>query len=223
MNLMAKAGPWPQVEDVIGAQLRERRYANVRLHFICTLVVLIAIVMAASLFGTAALWLKPPQYGYILIEEDGKVLPQVPLDQPNHNDQYVIDWAVDAITRLYSIDYINYRVQLQEARHNLTTVGWKNYQEAMRLSGNFNAIIGNQFVTTAVPLGPGRIIKTGNVLGRHAWKIEFPMLISYRASRVNAEDAPTVTNQEITMAVTVIRMPEYLNKHGLGIRAIVGE
>jgi intracellular multiplication protein IcmL len=211
------------VEDVIATKLRERAFANVRIHYTSILMVMVLIVAAASCIGTVALWQKPPQYGYLLTEDDGRILPLVPLDKPNHEDQYVIDWTVDAITRLYSIDYINYRIQLQEARHNLTTMGWKNYQDAMRLSGNFNAIVGNQFVTTAVPIGPGRIVKTGDVKGRYAWKVEFPMLISYRASRENPEDAPKVTNQELTVSVTVIRMPEYLNKHGLGIRAIVAE
>ncbi|WP_196223250.1 DotI/IcmL/TraM family protein [Roseibium sp. RKSG952] len=220
---MQKPNPWPNVEDVIATKLRERAFANVRLHYISILMVMVLVVATASCIGTVALWVKPPQYGYILTEDDGRILPLVPLDRPNHEDQYVIDWTIDAMTRLHSIDYINYRTQLQEARHSLTTMGWKSYQDAMRLSGNFKAIIGNQFVTTAVPIGPGRIIKTGNVMGRYAWKVEFPMLISYRASRKDLKDALKVTNQEQTVAVTVIRVPEYLNKHGLGIRAIVAE
>jgi intracellular multiplication protein IcmL len=211
-------------------------YANARLHFasrICAGAMLGAMIL---ILGFVALWDRPPQYRYILTNPEGTVVDQVPLAQRNHDDKFVVDWAVDAITRLYTFDYENYRLQFQDAKKNLTQVGWDNFQNAMKDSGNFNAVVGYRYVTSAAPTGPGRIIKTGSIRGvsvdidgiktiedRYAWKIEFPMVISYRSSKLGSDGRPLVSEQNLTLSVNVIRVPEFLNQAGLGIRAIVAE
>jgi len=215
--------PWPAADRAIGILLLRDWYANFRLHHASRILACMGLLLAVSLVGTFALLNRPPQYRYVLTDHAGKILPLVPLNQPNHEDTYVIDWTIDAVTRLYSFDFVNYRTQFQDAKANLTTVGWKNFEEAMEVSGNFRSVIGNRYVTTAVPTGPGRITKKGELLGRHAWKVEFPMLISYRSSITDREGRQRVTNQHLNVAVTVARQPEYLNPAGLGIRAIVAE
>lgn len=198
-------------------------YANARLHYVSWIATALFALLLVSLAGTVALIDRPPQFRYILTNAEGKVFPQVPLSQPNHDDQFIVDWTIDAVTRLYSFDFVNFRQQFQEAQKNMTAVGWKSFEEAMKVSGNFNAVVGNRYVTTAVPTGPGRVTKKGDINGRHAWKVEFPMLISYRSSSRDAQGRLRVTNQPLSMSVTVIRQPVFLNEQGLGIRAIVAE
>ncbi|WP_327210641.1 DotI/IcmL/TraM family protein [Rhizobium leguminosarum] len=227
---------WPSAEMAVASILLADVYANARLHFvsrICAGAILGAMIL---FLGFVALWDRPPQYRYILTNREGIVVEQVPLAQRNHDDKFVTDWAVDAITRLYTFDYENYRLQFQDAKKNLTQVGWDSFQKAMMDSGNFNAVVGYKYVTSAAPTGPGRIIKTGSIRGvtedidgartiedRYAWKIEFPMVISYRSSKLGSDGRPLVSEQNLTMSVTVIRVPEFLNQAGLGIRAIVAE
>lgn len=218
-----KPSPWPSAEKVIAVSLARDAYANARLHYAVRIAAMLAVLLAISLVGVFALWDRPPQFRYVLVDSEGKVLPQVPLNLSNHEDDFIVEWTVDAVTRLYSFDFVNYRQQFQEARKNLTAVGWESFEQAMKMSGNFNAVVANKFVTTAVPTGPGRITKVGDVMGRHAWKVEFPMLLSYRRSAPRASETMQVTNQNLLMSVTVIRQPDYLNEHGLGIRAIVAE
>lgn len=211
-------------------------YANARLHFIsriCGGAILCALILFV---GVVALWDRPPQYRYILTNREGVVMNKVPLEQRNHDDKFVEDWTVDAITRLYTFDYENYRLQFQDAKKNLTQVGWDSFQKAMMESGNFNAVVGYKYVTSAAPTGPGRIVKTGSIHGvsediegirtpedRYAWKVEFPMVISYRSSKLGSDGRPLLSEQNLKMSVTVIRVPENLNEAGLGIRAIVAE
>lgn len=214
---------WPPAEKAIGVLLLRDWYANIRLHYATRIMVALIIALATSLFGTVALWERSDQFRYILLTDTGDILPQIPLEEANHKDEYIIDWTIDSITRLYSFDYVNYRDQFQKAKYNLTAQGWKNFEDAMEISGNFNAVLGNQFVTTAVPTGPGRVTKSAEFMGRHAWKVEFPMVISYRSSNKDQHGVQKVTNQHIRMTVTVIRQPEFLNASGLGIRSIVAE
>lgn len=221
--MTARKAPWPAAEEAMAALLLGAWYANARLHYMVRIAAALFVLLIVSLAGTFALIDRPPQFRYILTNAEGKVFPQVPLSQPNHDDQFIVDWTIDAVTRLYSFDFVNYRQQFQEAQRNMTTVGWQSFEEAMKISGNFNAVIGNKYVTTAVPTGPGRVIKKGDFNGRHAWKVEFPMLISYRSSARDSQGRLRVTNQPLSMTVTVIRQPVFLNEAGLGIRAIVAE
>lgn len=222
-NMDAGRGAWPSADRAIASILLRDWYSSARLHYMSRIAVALVALLSVSLIGTVALINRPPQFRYILTSPTGQVLPQVPLDQPNHDDKYIVDWTIDAITRLYSFDFVNYRLQFQDAKKNMTTQGWATFEEAMQVSGNFNAVLGNKYVTTAVPTGPGKIIKSGQVLGRQAWKVEFPMLISYRSSEKDKDGKLRVTNQALSMAVTVIRQPIFLNEAGLGIRAIVAE
>jgi intracellular multiplication protein IcmL len=216
--------PWPSAESVTARLLIRDWYASARLHYVIRIKTALVVALFVSLVGTVALFNRPPQFRYILANDEGAVMKIVPLDEANHDDDYIINWTIDATTRLYSFDFVNYRSQFQDAKANLTTQGWVNFEQAMKNSGNFNAVIGNNFVTTAVPTGPGRIIKKGDVYGRYAWKIEFPMLISYRSSFQDPSTGRTKnTSQQLTMAVTVIRQPEFLNAAGLGVRALVAE
>jgi hypothetical protein len=218
---------WPSAESAVAALLLGDLYANARLHFISRILAGALVVLAILFIGVYALIDRPAQFRYILTDTTGIVIPQTPLAQPNHDDQFIIDWALDSTTRLYTFDYDNYRLQFQDAKKNLTVSGWDSFEKAMDMSGNFNAVTGYQYVTTAAPTGPGKIVKTGAItLGsetRYAWKVEFPMVISYRSSRIGKDGKPLLTEQNLTMAVTVIRVPEYVNPTGLGIRALVAE
>lgn len=218
-----RKGPWPSADTAISSIILRDWYANARLHYMSRIVVALTALLAISLIGTIALIDRPPQFRYILTSATGQVLPQVPLSRANHDDQFIVDWTVDAVTRLYSFDFVNYRLQFQEAQKNMTSQGWKSFEEAMKVSGNFNAVLGNKYVTTAVPTGAGRVVDKFDFQGRHAWKVEFPMLISYRSSVKDRDGKLRVTNQALKVTVTVIRQPIFLNEAGLGIRAIVAE
>jgi intracellular multiplication protein IcmL len=218
---------WPSAESAVAAILLADLYASARLHFVSRMLAGAMIGAAILMVGAFALLNKQPQFRYILTDTTGVVIPQVALPEPNHDEKYVVDWAVDSITRLYTFDYANYRLQFQDAKKNMTVGGWDTFEKAMDASGNFTAVVSSQFVTTAAPTGPGKIVKTGAItLGgetRYAWKVQFPMVISYRSSRIGESGKPLLSEQNLTMSVTVIRVPEYINPTGLGVRAITAE
>lgn len=202
------------------------RYSNERLHFVSRIITLLTIALVISIIGNLAMLPNPPRYRYVPISNSGLVLPQVPLGEANHDDQFVVDWTIDAVTRLYSFDFLNYRYQLQESQKNLTAMGWDSFQTSMKESNNFAAILGNSFVLTAVPTGAGRITKKGMINGNFAWKVEFPMLVTYRTAaseRNGIKIEGRIISDPQNMTVTVTRVGVFLNHTGLGIKAIVGE
>lgn len=227
---------WPSAESAVAAILLGDLYANARIHFIVRILTGTIVATAILLIGVYALLGRAPQYRYILTDTTGIVIPMVPLTQANLSDDEVIDWTIDAVTRLYTFDYLNYRLQFQDAKKNLTIGGWETFEQSMEASGNFNSVKGYQYVTTAAPTGPGRVTKTGEISlpvapgffspvmeSRLAWKVEFPMVISYRSSAVGQDGKPLISEQNLNMAVTIVRVPEYINTTGLSIRAVVAE
>ncbi|MBY3433816.1 DotI/IcmL/TraM family protein [Rhizobium laguerreae] len=219
-------GPWPSADRAVAMILFGERYSNERLYFVSRVMTLMLIALTISMIGNLAMFPNPPRYRYIPISNSGLVLPQVPLSQPNHDDQYVIDWTIDAVTRLHSFDFMNYRLQLQDAQKNMTAAGWESFQASMKQSNNFAAILGNSFVLTAVPTGAGKVIDKELVKGNYTWTIQFPMLISYRSSPPENAQRKTegrVISDALNMTVTVSRVGVFLNHTGLGIKAMVGK
>jgi len=217
--------PWPTAENAVASILVRDEFANVRLHYAVRIACLLALAAAFAVACVLVMLMRPPQFRYVMTDAAGKVLPMVPTDKPNKDDEFIIKWTVDAVTRLYSFDFANYRQQLQAAQKFLTVVGWREFEKSLEKSGNFKAVVGNLYVMSAVPTGPGRITRSEihPTLGRHAWKVEFPMLITYRSSEKTQDGRPLAATQNLRMTVVVIRQPEFLNTDGLGIRSIIAE
>jgi len=222
---VSSKGLWPSAEEAVAAILRRDQFANFRLHVISRIAAALLLVVVLCAACALLLISRPARYEYLLTTSTGEILPMIPLNQPNQNDEFVLKWTVDAVTRLYSFDFVNYRMQLQNAEANMTAVGVKAFEKSLEASGNFRAVIGNKYVMTAVPTGPARIVRKDihPSLNRYAWKVEFPMLITYRSSAKTRDGKPLVANQDLKMVVTVIRQPENLQVDGLGIRSIVAE
>lgn len=207
-------------DSIVGTILVRDNYRWVRLQYVSRVLLALAGMVLAAFIGTAMVANKPPEFRYILVETNGRPLEMVPLSRPNMSDEDLMTWGVDAVTRLYTFDFENYQRQFQEAQSNVTVTGWRWFEEAMVNSGNFNAVIQNKYVTTAYPTGPARILDkdmlTDPATGesRFVWTIEFPMSITYQSSIQS-------TSQDLRVTVTILRVPEFINRAGSQIRQIV--
>jgi intracellular multiplication protein IcmL len=218
----------PSAEKVAATILMGRQYSNFRLHIVSVFSLLMLISVSFSLFGVYALSGKTTRFHYVLTDVYGTLVKRVPLDQPNQDDDFIVKWTIDATTRLNTYDFANYRGQFQEAKMNMTPQGWLNFEKGMEAAGVLKTVVGLRAVTTAVPTGPGTVIKRGAALWpdgvtRYAWRVRFPMQISYRSANKNAKGEPIQLTQAVSADITVTRMPEYLNPNGIGIRQLVLE
>lgn len=207
-------------DSIAGTILVRDQYRYTRLYYVTRMLAIVASMLALSVLGNVWLLNQPPLYRYLMTNPTGELMTLVPLEQPNIEDEEVIKWTVDAVTRIHTFDFMNYRTQFQEAQKLLTASGWVWFEEALRKSGNFTAVVRNRYVTTAVPTGPAVVTKKGAVVAgdvrRYQWTIEFPMLVTYRSST-------QTTSQDLSLQVTVGRMPEYINRSGLGVRQILAK
>jgi hypothetical protein len=206
-------------EQIVSTILIRDHFRYVRMNYAVRIFSCLILLLAFSVAGNVGLATSTVKFRYLMTKPDGRLMTLVPLQRPNMDDSEVAKWTVDSVTRVNTFDFANYRQQFSFAQTILTGIGWEGYEKALKDSGNFVAVLEGRYVTTAVPTGPATVVNLGLARGadgseRYMWQVNFPMVITYRSSVRS-------TSQDLSVSVTVVRMPEFINPSGLGIRQIV--
>lgn len=207
-----------EAERVVATILLRDAFRIERHYFLIR--VLIALAVLAGIAAHTALGVldRPTVYRYVEVAQDGRLVRRVPLALENHDEDFVVRWTVDRVSRLYTFDFANLRSQLQPLRDSMTKRGWTGFQDMMQVSGNLKLVKDRSMVVSAAPVSGARVVKKGVFNGRMAWKIQFPMVVTFQNSR-----AKNRTTADLTVTVTVVRMSENMQPDGLGIHAIIAE
>lgn len=215
--------PWDdeamaRTEDVVRIIWEKESYAISRYFWVMRATWAIGLMAALCLMCTLSLLQRPPIFKYVLTLADGTIRDIVRLEEPKHTDVELIRWTTNVVLKAYTWDFLNYKSQFTKLQEDMTVYGWEEFKKSIEESGNFKAIIGNQYVLTAVPNGPATIEKAGlyGEIGRYAWKVKVPILVSYASSAQR-------TNQTLLVTAVVVRQPEWINDAGLGVRSLIAE
>lgn len=153
---------------------------------------------------------KPPEPRYIVQQNDGTLVPVIPLSKPVANKNAVSQHVSDAISAMHAIDFKNFRSQLMDASVYFTRTGWKRYEDELQASGTREAIEKRQLVLSSVVLRPPTIVREYDINGVYAWDVEVPYQVQYQGPGFNQ-------TQNLTARVTVVRIPTTENPKGIGI------
>jgi intracellular multiplication protein IcmL len=215
----SKGDPSPsEAEKIISSIIFARSYASWRVRQLRYTVLFLSLCLTVSLIGNWMQSENPPIYKSVFVRHDGSRIPNVPVHLPNRSDDEVVAWTIDKVMKLYRVDFVNYRAQYEAARLSMTPTGWRSFEQALRDSGNYKAMIENRFVVNSAPLAPGVIERKGDLGGRYGWRIRFPMLITYQPAR----GTPGIT-QEVSMSILVVRVAVNEHPDGLAIRQVLAE
>src|SRR3990167_3289778 len=102
--------------DALTLILTRNQYYR-RLYLLTLAAFVLSVVTIISLFGVFVFikrGLVRPLY--FATNSIGQLIPIIPVDQPNMDDEAIKAWAADAVTHTYSYDYVNYHEQLQYAQ-----------------------------------------------------------------------------------------------------------
>lgn len=147
---------------------------------------------------------------YFATTEDGRLIPMVPLSQPNLSSPALMSWAAQSATEVMTFGFNDYRRRLQEASRNFTKRGWESFTQALQRSRMIERMEANQQVLTAAPSGAPIMESEGLVAGRYQWVIQVPLILTYQAS------AKTDT-QKMLITLVVVRVPRLESPSGVGI------
>jgi intracellular multiplication protein IcmL len=141
---------------------------------------LLVIVINCVLAGTIMYrFVNPPAPQYFATNGSGRLIHWHPLTDPVVSDSYVLQWAASAVRRTFSLDYMHWRQQLQDASAYYTPGGWKNFLLAMKPSNNLNTLTSLKMVANAKITGAPQLLEKEVVGGRYAWKVEVPILVTF--------------------------------------------
>lgn len=194
-----------------------------RLHFL----VLAALVLCWIIIITLA-WMifylvqNPPHPLYFATDEIGRLIHIIPVNTPNMSPEETKKWAIEAVEKSLSYDYINYRGQLQNAEKYFTSYGWTKYMSALSLSGNLRALTARKQIVIARVIGQPKVIADGLLKGAHAWKYTMPVLITYMMPPYNGS-ADSQYSNALNVTVLVQRQAVLEGYKGLGTVQLIAE
>lgn len=151
-----------------------------------------------------------PQNLYFATTEDGRLVPMVPLSQPNLSTPALMSWVAQATTEVMTFGFSDYRRRLQESSRNFTKRGWESFTQALQRSRIIEVVEVNQQIITAVPRGAPILKDEGLVAGRYQWQVEIPIVLTYRSGSKQR-------NSNLLITVVVVRVPRLESPNGVGI------
>jgi len=172
------------------------------------LAIILVIALFVSVSFNIVLFKIQPDVRVIALDESGRAVKVISLKEPMLTPAKLQTWVVEKSVELYTYDFRNWRKHFQKMGGEFTSHGWTEFSNAMKESRTIELIEDDDVIVSAVPLGAAVIVKEGDLNGVYAWKVEFPLLVTY-------EGASDVRTQELLVTAVIVR--DNLVEHPVGI------
>lgn len=171
------------------------------------LIILLGLMILTGIMVAMVIYLQThkPLPKFFAANMQGGLAELVPLSKPKLSDAEVINWAARAAVATWSINYVEYRRQLEETKNTyFTAQGGERFLKTWAQSQNLNFITRNAYIATATftqapAITSEGLIRKGKLKGRYAWLVEIPLLISFRNQSGNN------TRSNVTVRLTIVR------------------
>ncbi len=179
---------------------------------------LIQSIVILGLIGAMYYVIKihQPKHFYFATTEDGRLIPMVPLSQPNLSAPSLMSWVAQGTTEVMTFGFSDYRRRLQESSRNFTKRGWESFTQALQRSRIIEMVEVNQQIITAAPRGAPVLKSEGLVAGRYQWVVQIPLILTYMSGA-------KTSNTGLLVTVVVVRVPRLESPNGVGIEQWIAE
>jgi intracellular multiplication protein IcmL len=151
-----------------------------------------------------------PENRYFATTEDGRIVPMVPLSEPNLSRPALLSWAAQSASETLTFGFHDYRRRLQEASRHFTREGWSSFVKALQDSGIIEGVEANRQVVSAAPRSAPTILSEGILNGVYQWQVEMPMMVTYQFGQQQR-------NVSMNIRLTIVRVPKLESPNGVGI------
>lgn len=196
-------------------QLADRKHiqsvagASVKLNFILLFVVVL-LCISNLYFGWQA---THPDRQYFAAD-NGRFIPLIPMSQPYRRTADVIQYAKEGVTRSFTMDFLNWRQQLEDVRPSYTKSGFKSFLEALQAAGVLETVKGKR-MNMSVTAGTGVLTKEGVDSGVYQWIVELPIEVRLEGQ------ATRMPPQRFLMTIRIERIPTLDSVGGIGIGQLI--
>lgn len=173
----------------------------------------IALIISLSINGYLAHEVNQVKREYFA-SDNGRIFPLIPLSEPYQKPAGVVQYARDTLNSTFTLDFLNWRSQLESVRGRYTTQGFKSIVESLQSSGML-ASVRDKRMNMTISAGTGVLTKEGVENGRYIWIIEVPIEIKL------AGQTTELPAQKFTAIIRVERIPTLDSIEGIGVGQIV--
>lgn len=137
--------------------------------------------------------MQRPAPVYFAMSANGRIEKLYPLSEPVVTAQSLLQFASEAAMSAYTFNFIDYRKQFMDSKQYFTDEGWNGFLQSLKDSGNLDAVKTRQLIVNAVPGGAPVVVQEGVLNGRYAWRVQMPLLVTYRSSSQTYHNSWMVT------------------------------
>lgn len=184
-----------------------------KLIFLLFFLVFVIVGMAISII---ALIKDRPLPTYFATTESGRIIPLIPLDQPNLTDQAILQWSTQAVTTVFTYNFVNYRSVFQDSRQYFTRGGWQNFMQAVSSSKLLSAVQNEKLMLTAVVSSAPVVTNEYVFDGKYTWKVQVPILVTFQS-------LSQTSYQSFIISLTIERVSTLDSRYGVGVSSFVAQ
>jgi intracellular multiplication protein IcmL len=154
---------------------------------------------------------NPPKPQYIMAETDGRVIPLMPINRPTVSKNALLTWVSEAVTSIFTYDYVNWRRQFQGNADYFTEDGFKAFLAQMDKSGTLQTVKDKSMLVSVVVSGSPVIVDEGPINGIYMWKVELPVDVTYTPF------GQSVIRQRLLIKLNLKAISTLVNPRGVAI------
>ena len=213
-NAQSGEGPGPAGGKIAGLGVVMKRnnyyrdgYRNLqRVAFIQSIVIIALIAVHFFVINV-----HQPENRYFATTQDGRLVPMVPLNEPNLSNPALLSWVAQAATEVMTFGFHDFQNRLQESSRYFTTPGWASFSTALTNSRIIETIQQSQQVVTSAPRSAPIILQESIINDRYQWTIELPMKLTFQSGS-------KIDTRNWLVTIVIVRVPQLGNPNGLGIQ-----
>lgn len=172
----------------------------------------ISVVALATALIIAIVFVTRTHREVIAATTDGRLIPVIPLDQPYVSDARVLGYVDECARAVFSHDFLHWRTTLQGSKACFTEKGGDAVEEAL---APWVKDIVDRELTMSVSLADTPVIaKRGEFNGAFAWRVQAPISLFRRGTKVSDVPRPFV------LQVVVRRVALDQNPRGIAIDSL---
>lgn len=183
--------------------------ASIKLNFV--LVGTVALLILSNLY--LGWYATHPDRQYFA-SDNGRIFPMIPMSQPYRKTADVIQYAKDNVTRSFTMDFLNWRQQLEDVRPGYTRAGFKSFLDALQQSGVLDTVKDKR-MNMSISAGTGVLTLEGLEDGVYQWIIELPIEVRLEGQTTR------LPAQRFLTTVRIERVPTLDSIEGIGVGQII--
>ena len=175
------------------------------------------MMLAVAISGLMAwsAWTEKQNPRYFATYQDGGIIPLVALSLPFLDTGEVTNFAVEAVTRAMSMNFIEWRQSLNNSSRYFESKGaWEEFLNALETSGRLDYIRNQKLISNAV-VNEAFILEHGiDEQNRYSWKVRIKMKTTHEKS-----DKRSIEENIVDLVIS--RVNTWENPSAIGITRII--